>query len=87
MPALSYNVRMGSRSRMTRRQWTVLLGAAPLAATSMAGQAPAHALGNEPPDKQDDASKKPSARQRSTSEKLSKIEVPMDLEPAFSFKA
>jgi hypothetical protein len=72
--------------RMTRRQWTALVGAAPLVAqvTSKPPQgapapAPASASAEE-------KLKKAYSDVRGVSHRLSKLEVPMDIEPAFAFK-
>lgn len=79
---------MSSRrtSRMTRRQWTVFIGAAPLLAqvTSKPPQgAPAPAPPAATPEEK---LKKAYADVREISERLSRIDVPMHVEPAFAFK-
>lgn len=64
--------------RFTRREWAILFGTAPLAAEM--AQSPAtesNANGLE----------KAIADVHKVSERLSKLEVPMNVEPAFQFKA
>jgi hypothetical protein len=71
---------------MTRRQWTALLGAAPLVAqvASKPPQgAPAPAPASTTPEEK---LKKAYADVRQVSDRLSHLEVPMDIEPAFAFK-
>jgi hypothetical protein len=90
LPIVLYNVRMSSRrtssKRMTRRQCTALFGAAPLLGqvTSKPPQgAPAPAPGSATPEEK---LKKAYTDVRKISERLSRTEVPMDVEPAFAFK-
>jgi hypothetical protein len=85
-----YNVRMSSRRtsqmRMTRRYWTALITAAPLLGqvTSKPPQgAPAPASPAATPEEK---LKKAYADVREVSERLSRTEVPMNIEPAFVFK-
>ncbi|HEX4165296.1 MAG TPA: hypothetical protein VHZ55_07470 [Bryobacteraceae bacterium] len=79
-----------SRSRLTRRQWTALVVAAvPLAAqvtttTTPPAGAPAPA---KPAATPQERARKAYADIHETSDLLSKIEVPMNVEPAFSFRA
>jgi hypothetical protein len=74
--------------RITRRQWTALLGAAPLVAqvTSSVPPAgvPAPSSGPASPEQR---LQKAYADVRQASERLSKVELPMNVEPAFSFRA
>lgn len=94
-----YNVRMGSRRipRLTRREWaaslTTMTGAAVIAsAVPAAAQvtsktppegAPAPAAAAATPEQK---LQKAYAEIRETSQRLAKIEVPMDVEPAFAFR-
>ena len=70
--------------RLTRREWTAVLGAAPLA-TPFALQAAQTAATPEPI--APTSLEKAVADVRQVSDRLSKLEVPMNVEPAFSFKA
>ncbi len=65
----------------TRREWTLLLAAAPLTAQvpSPATPAPVPSAGSNLPKALDEV--------RKVSERLSHLEVPMNVEPAFSFQA
>ena len=67
--------------RLTRREWTILLGTAPLAAGIP--QTPSA----QPPMVRPQGLDKALEDVRHNSERLSTLEVPMDVEPAFSFKA
>ena len=82
------SVRKPLASRMTRRQWTWLLGSAPLVAqvtsTVPPTGAPAPPTAPASPEQR---LQKAYADIRQVSERLSKIEVPMNIEPAFSFRA
>jgi hypothetical protein len=72
--------------RMTRRHWTALISATPLFAqvTSKPPQgAPAPAPSSATPEEK---LKKAYADVREISERLSRIDVPMNVEPAFVFK-
>jgi hypothetical protein len=78
--------RRASSTRLTRRQWTALVTAAPLLGqvTSKPPQgAPAPAPASASPEEK---LKKAYADVRDVSDRLSKLEVPMDIEPAFAFK-
>ncbi len=82
------SARRSSLSRMTRRQWTAVLAALPLAAqvtskTPPLG-APAPAKATATPEER---LAKAYADVRQTSDRLAKIEVPVNVEPAFSFRA
>jgi hypothetical protein len=71
---------------MTRRQWTGLVGTGPLLGqvTSKPPQgAPAPAPASATPEEK---LKKAYSDVREISERLSRIEVPMNVEPAFAFK-
>lgn len=71
---------------MTRRQWAALISATPLLAqaTKIPPQgAPAPAQAASTPEEK---LQKAYADIRETSGLLSKIEVPMDVEPAFAFR-
>jgi hypothetical protein len=87
-----YNVRMRSSrtvlSRMTRRQLTALLGSAPLIAqvtqkTPPVGS-PSPAAPSATPEQK---LQKAFADVHDVSGRLAEIEVPMDVEPAFAFRA
>jgi len=72
--------------RMTRRQWTAFISATPLLGqvTSKPPQgAPAPAPASATPE---ETLKKAYADVREVSDRLSHIEVPMNVEPAFAFK-
>ena len=64
--------------RITRRRWTLLLSAAPLAA-----QSPAPPLIGKPPEP---TLQKALDDVHQVSQRLDGLEVPMNVEPAFSFK-
>lgn len=71
---------------MTRREWTALVGATPLLGqvTSKPPQgAPAPAPPSATPEEK---LKKAYADIRTVSDRLSQLEVPMNVEPAFAFK-
>ena len=73
---------------MTRRQWTALLGAAPLAAQVTTNVPPIGSPQPAPANaSQQDKLQKAKDDVRRVSERLAAIEVPMDVEPAFTFKA
>jgi hypothetical protein len=74
--------------RITRRQWTALLGAAPLVA-QVTSSVPPTGVPAPPggPASPEQRLQKAYAAIRQVSERLSKIEVPMNVEPAFSFRA
>jgi hypothetical protein len=74
--------------RITRRQWTALLGAAPLAAQVTSSVPPVGVpVPSSAPASPEQLLQKAAADIRQVSESLSKIEVPMNVEPAFSFRA
>jgi hypothetical protein len=74
--------------RMTRRQWTFWLSLTPLAA-QVTSTAPPTGLPAPGPSTATPEQKLQKAYGdiRQISEQLSKIEVPMNVEPAFSFRA
>ncbi len=81
-----YNVRM--IRLMTRRRWTALLMTAPLAAQVTSTAPPTGAPAPpKPPATPHERMQKAYADVRQVSDRLSKIEVPMNVEPAFSFRA
>lgn len=74
--------------RMTRRQWTALVGAAPLIGQVTSKVPPQGApAAPKPTATPEQKLKKAYDDVRSVSDRLSKIEVAMDIEPAFIFKA
>lgn len=74
--------------RMTRRQWTALVGAAPLIGQVTSKVPPQGApASSKPAATPEQKLKKAYDDVRSVSDRLSKIEVAMDIEPAFIFKA
>ena len=74
-------------ARMTRRQWTALLSAVPLAAQVTTTVPP---VGSPEPAPvtatPQEKLQKANEDIRRVSERLAAIELPMDVEPAFSFK-
>lgn len=81
------SARTTSGTRMTRREWTALLGATPLIAqvtqkTPPQG-APAPAPVSATPEQK---LQKAYADVRQVSDRLSKIELPRNIEPAFAFR-
>ena len=76
-----------SASRITRRQWAALMASAPLVAQvtqkapPLGSPAPA-----QPPATPEQKLQKAYADVREASDRLSKIELPMDIEPAFAFR-
>jgi hypothetical protein len=62
----------------TRREWTLLLGAAPLLAQPPSSPSPAPSTSEGLQKAKDDV--------RHISERLAKLEVPMNVEPAFAFR-
>jgi hypothetical protein len=77
---------MSSR-RITRRQWTALLAAAPVAAQITSKTPPQGTPAPAPPGATPEQKlQKAFADVRKVSERLSQIEVPMSIEPAFSFR-
>ena len=93
MPVAFYNVRMSDRrahQRITRRQWTAGLaaavGAAPALAQVTSKVPPAGASAAAPPSATPEQTlQKAYADVHDVSVRLSQIEVPMDVEPAFAF--
>jgi hypothetical protein len=82
------SVRKPLAAGITRRQWVSLVGAAPLVAqitsTVPPKSVPASPSGPASPEAR---LQKAYAEVRKVSEHLSEIEVPMNIEPAFSFRA
>ena len=73
---------------MTRRQWTVLFTVAPLAAQTTSKIPPVGSPAPpKPPATSEERKQKAYADIHEVSDRLSKIEVPMNVEPAFSFRA
>lgn len=72
---------------MTRREWTALLAAAPVAA-QVTSKTPPQGSPAPPPPGADPEQKRQKAFTdvRKVSERLSQIEVPMNIEPAFAFR-
>ncbi len=89
-----YNVGMSSRrasSRfmggITRRQWTALMASAPIAAQVTSKTPPQGAPAPPPPPATPEQKlQKAYADVRQVSDRLSKLDVPMDVEPAFAFR-
>lgn len=81
----SYNVAM--LSRITRRRWTALVTVAPLAAQVTSTTPP---VGSPAPPKSPATPEQRLSKAyddvRDVSKTLSKVEVPMNIEPAFSFQ-
>jgi hypothetical protein len=78
--------RAAPSTRMTRRQWTALVGAAPLLG-QVTSKPPQGAPTPAPPSASpEEKLKKAYTDIRDVSDRLSKLEVPMDIEPAFAFK-
>jgi hypothetical protein len=74
-------------ARMTRRQWTALLAAAPVTAQVTSKTSPQGSPAPPPPGATAEQKRqKAFADVRKVSERLSQIEVPMNIEPAFSFR-
>jgi hypothetical protein len=67
-------------SRITRREWAALLGAAPLAAQIVSKDVPPR------PAAPAQTIQKAYADVRRISDRLAQIEVPMNVEPAFVFR-
>jgi hypothetical protein len=75
-------------SRLTRRQWAALVAAAPLAAQVTSKVPPQGAPAPaQPAATPQQKLQKAYSDVRASSDKLSKIEVPMNVEPAFMFRA
>ena len=73
---------------MTRRKWTAWLMATPLAAQVTSTAPPTGVPAPpKPPATPEQRMQKAYADVRKVSDQLSKIEVPMNVEPAFSFQA
>jgi hypothetical protein len=72
---------------MTRREWTMLLAAAPLAAQVTSKTPPQGSPAPPPPGASPEQKRQKAFDDiRKTSERLSQIEVPMYIEPAFAFR-
>ncbi len=72
---------------MTRRQWTALIAAAPIAAQVTSKVPPQGAPAPpQPPATPEQKLQKAYADIRALSDRLSKMELPMNLEPAFAFR-
>ncbi|MGH9584343.1 MAG: hypothetical protein ACRD4O_15575 [Bryobacteraceae bacterium] len=75
-------------SRFTRREFAAIAGAAPLAAQAISKIPPQGAPAPpQPPATPEQRFQQALADVRKTSSRLSQVELPMDLEPAFSFRA
>ena len=72
---------------MTRRKWTALVTTVPLAAQVTNSSKPPQASPMTPADTPEQKLQKAYQSVRDVSSRLSKIELPMTVEPAFSFKA
>jgi hypothetical protein len=73
---------------MTRRQWTLWLSLTPLAAQVTSTTPPTGLPAPAPsPPTPEQRLQKAYGDIRQASEQLSKVEVPMNVEPAFSFRA
>ena len=82
------SVNRSSLARLSRREWTGLLAAAPLAAQIMSTKPPVGSPAEPAPGATPEQRlQKALTDVRDTGALLSKIEVPMNVEPAFSFKA
>ena len=72
---------------MTRRKWTVLLAAAPVVAQVTSTKPPVGAPAPaKPAATPEERLAKANADVRQASDRLAQIEVPMNVEPAFSFR-
>ncbi len=80
---------MTARSmRLTRRQWTALALASPVIAQVTSKNPPQGAPAPpQPPATPQERRQKAFADIRSAGERLSKVELPMNIEPAFAFRA
>ena len=78
--------RRTSSLRMTRRQWTAFIGAAPLLAQVTSKPPQGAPIPAPPSATPEEKLKKAYADVREISEKLTRIQVPMDVEPAFAFE-
>lgn len=89
-PLSFYNVGMSSRRAspgMTRRQWTALLAAAPVAAQVTSKALPQGAPAPpQPPATPQQKLQKAYDDVRQVSDRLSKLDVPVNVEPAFAFR-
>ncbi len=73
--------------RLTRREWTALLGAVPLIGQVTSKTPPQGAPAPpQPPATPEQKLQKAYADVHEVSDRLSKIEVPMNIEPAFAFR-
>jgi hypothetical protein len=88
-----YNVPMGAKrlllARLTRRQWTALISCTPLAAAQITSTVPPTGSPKPagPDATPDQRMEKATSDVREASALLAKIEVPMNVEPAFVFRA
>jgi hypothetical protein len=74
-------------SDITRRQWTALLASVPLAAQVTSKTPPQGAPAPpQSPATPEQKVQKAFADVRQVSDRLSKLDVPMDIEPAFAFR-
>lgn len=91
MKAGLYNVRMSVRrtnASVTRRQAAILLAASPLAAQVVSTVPPQGSPAPEPaPATPQQRLEKAYADVRKVSDRLIGLQIPMSLEPAFSFRA
>lgn len=77
---------MNSR-RITRREWTMLLAAAPAAAQVTSKTPPQGSPAPPPPGAAPEQKRQKAFDDvRKVSERLSQMEVPMNIEPAFAFR-
>ncbi len=81
MPSSRGNNLTGSATKMTRRQIAVALVAVPALA-----QTPPQSTSTGPAPQPVNSLEKAQGDVREVSERLRKIEIPMDLEPAFTFR-
>ncbi len=77
---MTYHNEQMDKPRMTRRNWAAMVAAAPLAAQVSSTPQNAPPLSAPEPDKA-------AAEVRKVSDRLAQTEVPMAVEPAFSFRA
>jgi len=72
--------------RMTRREWTLLIAAPALAQVTSRTSPQGAPAPPKPPATPEERLKKAYDDVRSVSDRLSKLELPMNIEPAFAFK-